>query len=308
MSTPVLETENLVKIYGRGPSRFDALKGLTFEIHRGESVAIVGKSGSGKSTLMHLLALLDAPTAGVVALDGRPVTQLKPAAVSDLRNEAFGFVFQQFFLNAQQTVLENVTLPLKIAGVPRAERRRRGLEVLRQLEMDSKAGNKANDLSGGQKQRVCIARALINDPSVIFADEPTGNLDSATSRVVEDILFGLHRERGITLVIVTHDDDLAARCQRRLSMQDGRIIGDDAAPETAAASASVTETATATATGLYPGRHTPSSPATGRHAAVPPPAEPEAPAPPPLSRRERRRLESEAAAGRADRRGEGGHA
>ncbi|WP_309080466.1 ABC transporter ATP-binding protein [Zhihengliuella sp.] len=297
MSTPVLETENLVKIYGRGPSRFDALKGLTLEIHRGESVAIVGKSGSGKSTLMHLLALLDAPTAGVVALDGRPVSQLKPAAVSDLRNEAFGFVFQQFFLNAQQSVLENVTLPLKIAGVPRSERRRRGLDVLRQLEMDSKAENKANDLSGGQKQRVCIARALINDPSVIFADEPTGNLDSATSRVVEDILFGLHRERGITLVIVTHDDDLAARCQRRLSMQDGRIVNDDAATLHAAA-------APAAAVAPHPARHTPSSPATGRHAAVPFPAEPPAPEAPPLSRRERRRLEAEADRRRSGARGE----
>lgn len=216
-----------MKVYGRGASRFDALKGLTFEIAHGESVAIVGKSGSGKSTLMHLLALLDQPTAGVVALEGDPVNDLKPKQISALRNETFGFIFQQFFLNPNQTVLENVTLPLKIAGVAKAERNERGMEVLRQLEMDSKAKNKATDLSGGQKQRVCIARALINNPTVLFADEPTGNLDSNTSEIVEDILFGLHRDRGITLVLVTHDDGLAARCQRRLIMQDGQIIREE---------------------------------------------------------------------------------
>lgn len=223
---PVLETENLVKIYGKGPSRFDALKGLTLQIHRGESVAIVGKSGSGKSTLMHLIALLDQPSAGVVAMDGQPVSQLKTSQVAKLRNETFGFVFQQFFLNPGQTVLENVMLPLKIAGVGRAERKRRGMEVLDRLGLADKAKNKATDLSGGQKQRVCIARALVNRPTVLFADEPTGNLDTATSEVVEDILFSLNREEGITLVVVTHDDDLAARCDRRIEMQDGLIITD----------------------------------------------------------------------------------
>ena len=226
-SAPVLETENLVKVYGKGASRFDALKGLTFEIAHGESVAIVGKSGSGKSTLMHLLALLDQPTSGVVALEGDPITDLKPKQISALRNDTFGFIFQQFFLNPNQTVLENVTLPLKIAGVSKSERNRRGMEVLEQLEMDSKAKNKATDLSGGQKQRVCIARALINKPSALFADEPTGNLDSNTSEIVEDILFGLHRDHGITLVVVTHDEDLAARCQRRLIMQDGEIVREE---------------------------------------------------------------------------------
>ena len=221
---PLIETENLVKIYGSGPSRFDALKGLTFQIHAGESVAVVGKSGSGKSTLMHLLALLDQPSSGVVAMNGRPVSNLRPKEISSVRNADFGFVFQQFFLNPTQTVLENVVLPLKISGVPAAERKRRGMEVLAQLEMDDKAKNRATDLSGGQKQRVCIARALVNRPSVIFADEPTGNLDSATSATVEDILFGLHREQGITLVVVTHDEDLAAKCQRQLLMQDGLIV------------------------------------------------------------------------------------
>ena len=176
MSAAVLETENLVKVYGRGESRFDALKGLTFEIRQGESVAIVGKSGSGKSTLMHLLALLDEPTAGVVAMNGRPVSQLKPAQVSELRNDTFGFVFQQFFLNANQTVLENVILPLKIAGVGPAERKRRGMEVLEQLDMADKAKNRATDLSGGQKQRLSITTALVHSPKVFFLDEPTTGL------------------------------------------------------------------------------------------------------------------------------------
>ena len=224
---PILETENLVKVYGRGESRFDALKGVTLQLRAGESVAVVGKSGSGKSTLMHLLALLDRPTSGVVAMDGRPVSGVSPAEVSRLRNATFGFVFQQFFLNGNQSVLENVVLPLKIAGAPRRERRERGMDVLAQLGMADKAGNRATDLSGGQKQRVCLARALVNRPTVLFADEPTGNLDSATSRSVEDILFGLQREQGITLVVVTHDDDLAARCDRRLVMQDGMIVDEE---------------------------------------------------------------------------------
>ncbi|MDO4918159.1 ABC transporter ATP-binding protein [Kocuria sp.] len=224
MADPVLETENLVKIYGRGDTRFDALKGINLEIRKGESVAVVGKSGSGKSTLMHLLALLDGPTHGVVALEGRPTGDLSAKELNELRNSAFGFVFQQFFLTPNQSVLENVTLPLKIAGVPAAERKRRGLEALEQLEMADKAENKATDLSGGQKQRVVIARALINNPSVIFADEPTGNLDSTTSKVVEDILFGLNREQGITLVVVTHDEDLARRCSRQIYLVDGEVV------------------------------------------------------------------------------------
>ncbi|KAA9394274.1 ABC transporter ATP-binding protein [Kocuria coralli] len=224
MEPAVLETENLVKVYGRGANRFDALKGLTLEIRRGESVAVIGKSGSGKSTLMHLMALLDRPSQGVVALNGRPVSELKNKEIHKLRNESFGFVFQQFFLNPNQTVLENVVLPLKIAGVAKRERNRRGMEALERLEMADKAKNKATDLSGGQKQRACIARALVTSPSVIFADEPTGNLDSNTSEVVEEILFGLQREQGITLVIVTHDDDLAAKCDRRIYLKDGEIV------------------------------------------------------------------------------------
>ncbi|MGR0318455.1 ABC transporter ATP-binding protein [Agromyces sp. ZXT2-3] len=221
---PVLSARALTKTYGTGESRFDALKGVSLDVGRGESLAIVGKSGSGKSTLMHLLALLDRPSTGSVEIDGEDAASAPARRINRLRNERFGFVFQQFFLTAQQSVLENVTLPLLVAGVAPRERARRGLAVLDALGLADKARNRANDLSGGQKQRVVIARALVNEPDVIFADEPTGNLDTSTGSQVEDILFGLQRERGITLVVVTHDDDLAARCDRRVSIADGLIV------------------------------------------------------------------------------------
>jgi ABC-type lipoprotein export system ATPase subunit len=224
MIPAVLQTEDLVKTYGHGANAFTALRSVSLAIEAGESVAIVGKSGSGKSTLMHLLALLDAPTSGSVAVAGQDAGSLTGRELNALRNTMFGFVFQQFFLTPGQTVLENVVLPLKIAGVPRGQRRDRGLAVLERLEMAEKAGARATDLSGGQKQRVAIARALVNDPSVIFADEPTGNLDSATGAVVQDILFELNRERGITAVVVTHDAELAARCDRQVHLRDGRIV------------------------------------------------------------------------------------
>jgi putative ABC transport system ATP-binding protein len=224
MTEPVLETVELTKSYGKGSNRFDALKGITLSINRGESLAIVGKSGSGKSTLMHLLALLDQPSTGQVRLNGEDATKLTGATLNKARNQAFGFVFQQFFLVPNTTVLDNVLLPLKIAGFPSRVRKRRGMEILDSLGMAGKAKNNATDLSGGQKQRVVIARALINNPSVIFADEPTGNLDSATGEVVEDILFNLRSERGITLVLVTHDPDLAERCDRSIFVRDGVLV------------------------------------------------------------------------------------
>jgi putative ABC transport system ATP-binding protein len=226
---PVFETRELTKTYGRGSTRFDALRGVSLRIQEGESVAITGKSGSGKSTLMHILALLDAPSSGEVLLKGDSVGTLSTGAVNRVRNATFGFVFQQFFLIPNASVLENVILPLKIAGIPSRERRRRGMEALEALEMAEKAKNRATDLSGGQKQRVVIARALVNEPRIIFADEPTGNLDSATGAVVEDILFDLNRARGITLVIVTHESDLAARCDRRILMHDGLLVEEVAA-------------------------------------------------------------------------------
>ncbi|MFA5552809.1 MAG: ABC transporter ATP-binding protein [Trueperaceae bacterium] len=197
---------------------------MSLSIAEGETVAIVGKSGSGKSTLMHVLALLDTPDEGKLLVQGKDSSTLETKEVNALRNSLFGFVFQQFFMIPNASVLENVVLPLKIAGVPRAERNERGMEVLRQVEMDDKFKNRATDLSGGQKQRSVIARALANQPQLIFADEPTGNLDSATGAVVEDLLFELNKQHGITVVIVTHDEDLAARCDRRIYLKDGEIV------------------------------------------------------------------------------------
>jgi putative ABC transport system ATP-binding protein len=224
MPQTVLAARNLTKRYGSGAHRFDALKGVSLDIALGESVAIVGKSGSGKSTLMHILALLDTPSSGALEVDGSDAASLSGTQLNTLRNRTFGFVFQQFFLTPGASVLENVILPLKIARVGSRERRRQGLAALERLELADKSGNKATDLSGGQKQRAVIARALVNNPRIIFADEPTGNLDSATGAVVEDMLFALNREQGITLVIVTHDEDLAARCDRRIYIRDGLVV------------------------------------------------------------------------------------
>jgi len=220
----VIATKKLQKTYGKKDAAFTALHGVDIAIETGESVAIIGKSGSGKSTLMHLLALLDKPSAGSVIVDNQDASKLAKKRVDMLRNRNFGFVFQQFFLNANNTVLDNVMLPLKIAGIGRKERLRRGMEALEAVELADKAKNKANNLSGGQKQRVCIARALINDPQIIFADEPTGNLDSSTGAKIEDLLFRLNKEKGITLIVVTHDDDLAARCDRQIHLKDGKIV------------------------------------------------------------------------------------
>jgi putative ABC transport system ATP-binding protein len=223
MAQAIIGTKDLNKTYGKKDSLFIALKDINLDIKQGESIAIIGKSGSGKSTLMHLLALLDSPTSGDITINGESSTRLSRREKDKLRNKQFGFVFQQFFLNGNNTVLDNVILPLKIAGKPRRERNRLGMKALEDVELADKANNKANDLSGGQKQRVVIARALINDPNVIFADEPTGNLDSVTGEKIEEMLFSLNKTKNITLIIVTHDPDLAARCDRQIRIKDGQI-------------------------------------------------------------------------------------
>jgi putative ABC transport system ATP-binding protein len=222
--TEALSASGLRKSYGSGQNEFVALKDVSLSIKQGESVAIVGKSGSGKSTLMHLLALLDSPDTGEVFIKGQLATKLKSRELEKLRNKEFGFVFQQFFLNPKETVLENAVLPLKIAGMSTKARNQIGMKILQNFDLADKAKNLATALSGGQKQRVVISRALVNQPSIIFADEPTGNLDSATGQIVVDSLFELNRKQGITLVIVTHDPDLAAKCDRQLRMKDGEII------------------------------------------------------------------------------------
>ncbi len=226
MTKTLLSTRNLRKTYGRRNAKFEALRGVSIDIAEGESVAIIGKSGSGKSTLMHLLALLDKPTSGSITLQGKKTSSLSNRRINRLRNKEFGFVFQSFFMNSNDTVLNNVILPLKISGVGIRERRRRAIAALKIVELEDKIRNKANDLSGGQKQRVCIARAIVNNPKVIFADEPTGNLDSATGDKIMNLLFKLNREKGITLIIVTHDPDLANKCARQIHIKDGKIVSD----------------------------------------------------------------------------------
>lgn len=219
-----LQAESITKIYGKGDNAFVALDRVSLTIKPGESVAIVGKSGSGKSTLMHVLAALDRVNSGTITFDKKTYDSLNSVKLDQLRSRRFGFIFQQFFLNGRETVLENVMLPLKIAGVARGSRKDRAHKALEEVDLTDKAKNKATDLSGGQKQRVAIARALVNNPEVIFADEPTGNLDSENGYRIVDLLFRLNKEKGITLIIVTHDEELAALCNRRFTMKDGRLI------------------------------------------------------------------------------------
>ena len=220
----LIEVKDLVKVYRDGNTYFKALNGVSFSIQKGESVAIIGKSGSGKSTLMHLLAALDKPNEGEILINGKNIAKMKKRELNKLRNQTFGFVFQQFFMNPKDTVLQNVILPLKIGGVSSRKRKDIALKALEAVELTDKAKNKASNLSGGQKQRVCVARAIAHSPEIIFADEPTGNLDSKTSKKIEDLLFGLNKDNEITLIIVTHDESLAAKCDRQIRIQDGQIV------------------------------------------------------------------------------------
>lgn len=223
-SENLLSAKKIKKVYKDGKTNFVALHNISLDVKKGESVAIVGKSGSGKSTLMHILALLDKPNAGEVFIDGKDTSKLTKKEINKIRNSIFGFVFQQFFMNNKDTVLANVMLPLKVAGIPAKKRKQIAMKALEAVEMDDKAKNKASDLSGGQKQRVCIARAIVNSPSIIFADEPTGNLDTATGEKVENLLFDLNKKDYITLIIVTHDPSLAAKCDRQIHIRDGKIV------------------------------------------------------------------------------------
>ncbi|MCB1025658.1 MAG: ABC transporter ATP-binding protein [Acidobacteria bacterium] len=220
----MLETIDLNRTFTSDKVNYEVLKNVNLHIKSGECVAIMGKSGSGKSTLMHILACLDEPTSGTVSFDGQDLAGLSEAKRNRLRNEKFGFVFQQFFLNGRDTVFDNVALPMLIRGTANDDLRQTTLESLRAVGLGDMAKKSAKDLSGGEKQRVCIARAIVGDPQVIFADEPTGNLDSKTGETVEDLLLRLNREKGITLVIVTHDEDLAKKCERIIEIVDGEIV------------------------------------------------------------------------------------
>lgn len=223
----VIVVRDVRKTYGEGPSAVHALDGVSLAIGEGEYVAIMGASGSGKSTLMHVLGCLDVPTSGRYWLDGTDVSTLNDNQQAIVRNRRIGFVFQSFNLVSRTTALANVEMPLVYAGVSRSERRRRALAALRRVGLSDRAGHKPNELSGGQQQRVAIARALVTSPTLILADEPTGNLDSTATEDILDILDGFNAS-GRTIVLITHEDDVAAHASRTVRLLDGRVEQDTA--------------------------------------------------------------------------------
>ena len=188
-------------------------------------MAILGKSGSGKSTLMHAISGLDSPQHGQVIIDGQDILQLKPKHVDEFRAKKIGFIFQSFFVQGNESVIDNVSLPLEIARLPRKKRAHKINAALKAVDLYDKRKNRAKDLSGGQKQRLAIARAIVGDPQIIFADEPTGNLDSETGAKIEELLFNYNKQKGATLIVVTHDDDLAKKCDYQIRIKDGQIEG-----------------------------------------------------------------------------------
>lgn len=223
MQQPVAELRGISKIYGSGDLEVKALDQLNLTVQEGDYLAVMGASGSGKSTAMNILGCLDRPTSGTYRLNGTAVEQLDDDALADVRNRSLGFVFQQFHLLGHASAMENVMLPMIYAGVPREERIERAQSALRRVGLAQRLENKPNQLSGGQQQRVAIARAIINRPSLLLADEPTGALDSSTTAEVLELFDELHQQ-GITLVMVTHEDDVAARAQRIARFQDGRAL------------------------------------------------------------------------------------
>jgi putative ABC transport system ATP-binding protein len=233
VSEPVISVERLARHYVVGGETVRALDGVSFDIQRGEWVAIVGQSGSGKSTLMNLLGCLDTPTSGRYRLNGADVETLSDDALADLRNKEIGFVFQTFQLLPRASALANVELPLVYRGEPRRERKAAAEAALRAVGLANRMHHRPNELSGGQRQRVAVARALVGEPSLLLADEPTGNLDSATGEEIMR-LFGELHARGHTILLVTHEPRLASRCPRAIRLSDGRVVGDGPGAEIAA--------------------------------------------------------------------------
>ena len=224
----VIEMQGIIKNFYIGtPNELHILKSIDITVQKGEFVSIVGQSGSGKSTLMNLIGALDRPTAGHYVLAGQDISTLNDNQLSDIRNQQIGFVFQTFNLIPRSTALRNVELPMLYSGVPKTKRAKKAKELLELIDMGDRLDHMPNELSGGQKQRVAIARAMANDPAIILADEPTGALDSSTGRMVMDIFHKLHQEQGKTIVLITHNKELAEETQRMLTIHDGQIVGND---------------------------------------------------------------------------------
>ena len=221
----MIELKNVTKIYGKKKNQFVALNDVSLRIPTGVSVAILGKSGSGKSTLMHAISGLDRPQQGQVIIDGQDILKLKQKQVDEFRARKIGFIFQSFFVQGNESVADNVSLPLEIVKTPRGLRESKINEALKAVDLYEKRKHRAKDLSGGQKQRLAIARAIVGNPQIIFADEPTGNLDSETGAKVEELLFNYNKQEGATLIIVTHDVDLAKKCDYQILIKDGKIKG-----------------------------------------------------------------------------------
>jgi putative ABC transport system ATP-binding protein len=226
----IIHLDDLKKNYFLGKQVIEVLKGITLEIRKSEYVALMGPSGSGKSTLMNILGCLDTPTSGTYVLNGNAVSKMSDNELADIRNKEIGFVFQQFNLLPRLTAIENVALPLVYAGMPKKQRMQKAMEVLEKVSLADRSHHKPNEMSGGQNQRVAIARALVNDPSMILADEPTGNLDTKTSYEIMDIFRKIH-ESGNTVVLVTHEVDIAKFAQRVIRLRDGVIESDTPTPK-----------------------------------------------------------------------------
>jgi putative ABC transport system ATP-binding protein len=222
----IIKLRDVWKIYQMGDVEVKALRGLTLDVERGEYMAIMGPSGSGKSTAMNMIGCLDTPTRGEVYLDGRDISTLEESDLAQIRGKKIGFVFQKFNLIQTLTALENVTLPLMFQGVNEATRNERGAELLTMVGLGDRLHHAPNELSGGQQQRVAIARALANEPEVVLADEPTGNLDSKTGASVMKLLENLQQEKGVTIILVTHDPKVAERAERTVHLKDGQLEGE----------------------------------------------------------------------------------
>ncbi len=220
----MITIKNLGKTYGTKENTFVALDNVSLRIESGSTVAIVGKSGSGKSTLMHVMSGLDRPTSGTVLINDTDLFAMKPKAMDRFRSSQMSFIFQSFFIEANQTCYQNVMLPLEIANVPRSTRKQLVLDALAAVDLSNKTNVLATKLSGGQKQRLAIARAIVNKPKILFADEPTGNLDSVTGDKIMKLLFNLNHRLHCTIILVTHDKDLARRCDTQVNLKDGKVV------------------------------------------------------------------------------------